>query len=425
MWAPYLESVALRLDPNTSVSIGDKDVLHLADTLCCLDLHASVALDDRWIGSSIVEVDFNSEVARYGIRWIRETRHCPPYDFICIQVAVCKGIFYRKLGIWVCQSSVCATSRIADHRDGRGRGIRHGHTRWDSHDHDTFTWDGQSRGKFHLVLSVLRTYTICIPNDGCLAICLSWELSCWKATDSDWTDKISYNIGRINGCLDDFESDITDPWNGVSFWIVDIQSESFKNTGIDRRVGDRHLYLEWNVSSQSGRTAILQFKHDCIDSVAYTRLNPRSRNCYLGAINGDYDRVLVRVVDKRHSFASILARVVEDIVLGHCENYVVVLLPQWSDRVVQCHLHILFTIHTDSIGCDCDLSAELLANGHWTACSGRDCSLFDNSVSKFESTDDILLVDCNCDGRSSNWKFKTVLVCARGQGTQRFEIDYL
>ena len=99
MRAPYFESVALRFGPNASVSIGDKDILHLADTLCCLDLHASVALDDRWTGSPIVEVDFNCEVARHCIRRIRETRHCPPNDFVCIQIAVCKGIFDRKLGV--------------------------------------------------------------------------------------------------------------------------------------------------------------------------------------------------------------------------------------------------------------------------------------------------------------------------------------
>ena len=73
MRAPNLELVA-RFSIDTPIVAYHRDFLNIADTFGGLDLHAREAFNDRGSGASIVEVGFDSKVARDRVRRIGEAR---------------------------------------------------------------------------------------------------------------------------------------------------------------------------------------------------------------------------------------------------------------------------------------------------------------------------------------------------------------
>ena len=71
MRAPNLEFVA-RFSIDAPVVAYHRDFLNIAHTFSGLDLHAREALNDRGSGASIIEVSFDSEVARHRVSRIGE-----------------------------------------------------------------------------------------------------------------------------------------------------------------------------------------------------------------------------------------------------------------------------------------------------------------------------------------------------------------
>ena len=177
MGAPNFEGVAFWFDPDASVSIGNKDILHLTDTFCGRDLHASKGFNRRRVRRAIIKDNLHGEVTRGGICRVREACHGPSNDSVSIQVAVCKSTFDRELGIRVGQRSCLATPKITSHCDTGGTGPRDCDAPRYIQNHGAFCRYGQSRGELHLILSIGCAHTIRVPYNRCLAISLSRVLS--------------------------------------------------------------------------------------------------------------------------------------------------------------------------------------------------------------------------------------------------------